>query len=57
LAEGELAAEATVKESLTVQTEGQRKVQRQVFLYSLPLILAIGYRVRSLRGTQLRQWA
>jgi hypothetical protein len=57
LAEGELAAEATVKESLTVQTEGQRKVQRQVFLYSLPLILAIGYRVRSLRGTQFRQWA
>jgi hypothetical protein len=57
LAEGELAAEATVKESLTVQTEGQRKVQRQVFLYSLPLILAVGYRVRSLRGTQFRQWA
>jgi hypothetical protein len=56
LAEGELAAEATVKESLTVQTEGQRKVQRQVFLYSLPLILAVGYRVRSLRGTQFRQW-
>jgi hypothetical protein len=56
LAEGELAAEATVKESLTVQTEVQRKVQRQVFLYSLPLILAVGYRVRSLRGTQFRQW-
>ncbi len=57
LAEGELGAEATVKESLTVQTEGQRKVQRQVFLYSLPLILAVGYRVRSARGTQFRQWA
>jgi hypothetical protein len=57
LAEGELGAEATVKESLTVQTEGRRKVQRQVFLYSLPLILAVGYRVRSVRGTQFRQWA
>ena len=57
LTEGELGAEATVKESLTVQTEGQRKVQRQVFLYSLPLILAVGYRVRSVRGTQFRQWA
>jgi hypothetical protein len=57
LVEGELGAEATVKESLTVQTEGRRKVQRQVFLYSLPLILAVGYRVRSIRGTQFRQWA
>ena len=57
LDEGELGAGATVKESLTVQTEGRRKVQRQVFLYSLPLILAVGYRVRSVRGTQFRQWA
>lgn len=57
LAEGELKLEATVKESLTVQTEGRRKVQRQVFLYNLPLILAVGYRVRSVRGTQFRQWA
>jgi hypothetical protein len=57
LSEGELRAEATVKESLTVQTEGRRKVQRQVFLYNLPLILAVGYRVRSVRGTQFRQWA
>jgi hypothetical protein len=57
LSEGELRAEATVKESLTVQIEGRRKVQRQVFLYNLPLILAVGYRVRSVRGTQFRQWA
>lgn len=57
LAEGELKSEATVKESLTVQTEGRRKVQRQVFLYNLPLILAVGYRVRTARGTQFRQWA
>ncbi|MBI3131078.1 MAG: virulence RhuM family protein [Acidobacteria bacterium] len=57
LEEGELTAEATVKDSLTVQTEGQRQVQRPTLLYSLPMILAIGYRVRSPRGTQFRQWA
>lgn len=57
LAEGELSEQATVKESLTVQAEGQRQVQRKVQLYSLPLILAVGYRVRSVRGTQFRQWA
>lgn len=54
LAEGELRSEATVKESLIVQTEGRRKVQRQVLLYNLPLILAVGYRVRTARGTQFR---
>lgn len=57
LSEGELREEATVKESLTVQPEGKRQVQRKVQLYSLPLILAVGYRVRSVRGTQFRQWA
>jgi hypothetical protein len=57
LEEGELSPEATVKDSLTVQLEGAREVQRTVLLYSLPLILAIGYRVRSPRGTQFRQWA
>ena len=55
--EGELAPEATVKESLTVQTEGDRQVQRLITFYNLDLILAIGYRVRSPRGTQFRQWA
>ncbi|WP_309380626.1 virulence RhuM family protein [Cerasicoccus frondis] len=55
--EGELTAEATVKESLTVQTEGQRQVKRRITLHNLDLILAIGYRVRSERGTQFRQWA
>lgn len=55
--EGELSAEATVKESLTVQTEGNRQVERNLQLYNLDLILAIGYRVRSPRGTQFRQWA
>ena len=57
LAEGELAEAATVKESLTVQTEGNRRVQRTNFLYNLDMILAVGYRVKSPRGTQFRQWA
>jgi len=55
--EGELSPEATVKESLTVQTEGRRQVQRAIISYHLELILAIGYRIRSPRGTQFRQWA
>lgn len=57
LAEGELAEAATVKESLTVQTEGRRQVRRSNLLYNLDMILAVGYRVRSPRGTQFRQWA
>jgi len=55
--EGELAPEATVKEYLTVQAEGGRQVKRTISYYNLDLILAIGYRVRSPRGTQFRQWA
>lgn len=57
LKDGELAEVATVKESLTVQTEGRRRVQRKTYLYNLHMILAVGYRVRSPRGTQFRQWA
>jgi hypothetical protein len=57
LEEGELDQEATVKESLTVQTEGGRQVRRATLFYNLSMILAIGYRVRSPRGTQFRQWA
>lgn len=57
LAEGELPEGATVKESLTVQTEGTRQIRRPTKLYNLDLILAVGYRVRSPRGTQFRQWA
>ena len=52
-----MAPEATVKESLTVQEEGGREVKRHIQFYNLDLILAIGYRVRSPRGTQFRQWA
>ena len=57
LEEGGLSTEATVKESLTVQSEGNRDVKRKITFYNLDLILAIGYRVRSPRGTQFRQWA
>ena len=57
LDEGELSALATVKDSLTVQMEGKREVKRTITLYNLDLILAIGYRIRSPRGTQFRQWA
>jgi hypothetical protein len=55
--DGELMPEATVKESLTVQNEGNRQVQRSLVFYHLDLILAIGYRIRSPRGAQFRQWA
>ncbi len=56
-ADKELSQEATVKESLTVQNEGGRQIQRKLSYYNLDLILAIGYRVRSPRGVQFRQWA
>jgi hypothetical protein len=55
--EGELTEGATCKEYLQVRAEGTRQVQRSLKHYSLDMILAIGYRVRSLRGTQFRQWA
>lgn len=55
--DGELDPSATVKESLTVQTEGARQVRRSVTLYNLDAILAVGYRVRSPRGVQFRRWA
>ena len=57
LEDGDLSAEATVKESLTVQREGSRDVQRSIVLYNLDMILAVGYRVRSPRGAQFRRWA
>lgn len=57
LEENELSSSATVKEYLTVQNEGKRQVRRPIQLYNLDLILAVGYRVRSPRGTQFRQWA
>lgn len=56
-AEGELTEAATIKPYLIVRREGTRQVSRDVLHYSLPTILAVGYRVRSHRGTQFRQWA
>ena len=55
--ERELERGATVKESLTVQLEGKRSVQRRVEFYNLDIIISVGYRVKSLRGTQFRIWA
>lgn len=56
-AEGELQEDSTVKEYLTVQTEGTRKVERALQLYNLDVIISVGYRVRSHRGTKFRIWA
>jgi hypothetical protein len=55
--EGELTEAATCKEYLQVRKEGKRQISRQLKHYSLDAILAVGYRVRSPRGTQFRQWA
>ncbi|MDB5343551.1 MAG: hypothetical protein JWP89_1928 [Schlesneria sp.] len=55
--EEELDESATIKSYLTVRSEGSREVFRDVLHYNLPAILAVGYRVRSHRGTQFRQWA
>ena len=55
--DGELRPEATIKRYLIVQTEGSRQVSRAVDHYNLDVILAVGYRVRSHRGTQFRIWA
>lgn len=56
-AETELEAAATCKEDLQVRSEGGRQVKRKLLAYRLEIILAVGYRVRSPRGTQFRQWA
>jgi len=56
-AEEELTREATVRNFRIVRTEGKRQVAREIEHYNLEAILAVGYRVRSHRGTQFRQWA
>lgn len=56
-AEGELTEEATIRKNRIVQIEGSREVEREVTFYNLEMIIAVGYRVRSHRGTQFRQWA
>jgi hypothetical protein len=55
--DGELRREATTEESSVVQMEGGREVQRPLTLYNLDAILAVGFRVRSVRGVQFRRWA
>jgi hypothetical protein len=55
--EGELVPEATIREFRIVRQEGKRTVTRDIDHYNLDMILAVGYRVRSHRGTQFRQWA
>ena len=55
--EDELEEISTVKEYLTIQFEGNRKVKRKVKFYNLDVIISVGYRVKSKRGTQFRIWA
>lgn len=55
--EKELSKQATVKESLTVQKEGNRTVKRKIEYYNLDVIISVGYRVKSKQGTQFRIWA
>lgn len=55
--EGELTEEATIRQYRIVRIEGKRQVAREIEHYNLEAILAVGYRVRSHRGTQFRQWA
>ena len=56
LREGELN-DSTVEESSVVQTEGNRKVRRDLRLYNLDMIISVGYRVHSKRGIAFRKWA
>lgn len=54
---GELVESATVRKFRTVRVEGNRKVNRELIHYSLDVIVSVGYRVNSVRGTQFRIWA
>ncbi len=56
-AEGEIEAQATIRKFRIVRREGPREVGREIDHYNLDAILAVGYRVRSERGTQFRRWA
>ena len=57
LEDEELQADSTIKESLIVQTEGNREVSREVKLYNLEMLIALGYRIKSKVATKFRQWA
>ena len=55
--EKELIRVSTVKKYLTVQKEGKRNIERNIDYFNLDVIISVGYRVKSLRGTQFRIWA
>jgi hypothetical protein len=55
--EGELEKSSTVRKFRTVQTEGSREVERELDHYNLDVIISVGYRVKSVQGTQFRIWA
>jgi hypothetical protein len=55
--EGELDSRATVRNFRTVQTEGNREVERAIDYFNLDVIISVGYRVKSHQGTQFRIWA
>ncbi len=55
--ERELEEQSTTEDFSVVQTEGGRDVRRRVRFYNLDVIISVGYRVKSLRGTQFRIWA
>lgn len=55
--EGELKEDSTVANFATVQNEGGRSIERLISYYNLDVIISVGYRVKSLRGTQFRIWA
>ena len=55
--EGELPRVSTVAKYATVQTEGERQIKREIEYYNLDVIISVGYRVQSKRGTQFRIWA
>jgi hypothetical protein len=56
-ADNELTREATVKQYLIVQTEGNREVRREVEHYSLQAIIAVGFKIENERAVQFRKWA
>ena len=56
-ADGELKQESTVEKISVVQREGNRDVKREQMFYNLDAIIAVGYRVSSLKATRFRQWA
>ena len=55
--EKELDAGSTCKESLQVQKEGGREIKRKIKVYNLDVIIAVGYRINSVLGTEFRKWA